>query len=230
MPPSDRAASRQPRELQPGATARPESAVSRDRPDEHEITSRGAPAAASGRTRPPEVERPRRPDRTRSSSAASPSCPGVLPRHSVDAPTQPRCVASHGLRFRNRLQGAACPPARELTERCLCLAAVAPLPAVIVWRALSPLVRRGSAPGGRWRACFVAEGVAATRSGPPDYQLAYSRRAASCRTTMRRRSVSIHLSSRSRCSALATASREEAGPGGQLVLRQGQRDQHAAFD
>jgi hypothetical protein len=43
------------------------------------------------------------PPRTRSSSAASPSCPGVLPRHSVDAPTQTRCVASHGLRFRNRL-------------------------------------------------------------------------------------------------------------------------------
>jgi hypothetical protein len=42
---------------------------------------------------------------TRSSSAASPSCPGVMPRHSVDAPTQPRCVASHGLRFRNRLMG-----------------------------------------------------------------------------------------------------------------------------
>jgi hypothetical protein len=33
------------------------------------------------------------------SSAASPSCPGVLPRHSVDAPTQPRCIASPGLRF-----------------------------------------------------------------------------------------------------------------------------------
>jgi hypothetical protein len=40
------------------------------------------------------------------SSAASPSCPGVLPRHSVDAPTQPRCIASRGLRFRNRLPGA----------------------------------------------------------------------------------------------------------------------------
>ena len=35
------------------------------------------------------------------------SCPGVLPRHSVDAPTQPPCIASHDLRFRNRLTGAA---------------------------------------------------------------------------------------------------------------------------
>jgi hypothetical protein len=34
--------------------------------------------------------------RLRSNGAASPSCPGALPRHSVDPPTQPRCVASHG--------------------------------------------------------------------------------------------------------------------------------------
>jgi hypothetical protein len=31
--------------------------------------------------------------------------PGVLPRHSVDAPTRPRCVASHGSPLRNRLPG-----------------------------------------------------------------------------------------------------------------------------
>jgi hypothetical protein len=31
----------------------------------------------------------------------------LLPRHSVDAPTQPRCVASHGLRFRNRLEDSS---------------------------------------------------------------------------------------------------------------------------
>jgi hypothetical protein len=31
----------------------------------------------------------------------------AVPRHSVDAPTQPRCVGTHGLRFRNRVTGAA---------------------------------------------------------------------------------------------------------------------------
>jgi hypothetical protein len=57
------------------------------------------------------------PHRTRSSSAASPSCPGVLPRHSVDAPPQPRCVVSHGLRFRNRLLAASRPPSMS-RSRC----------------------------------------------------------------------------------------------------------------
>jgi hypothetical protein len=56
---------------------------------------------------------------TRSRSAASPSCPGVLPRHSVDAPTQPRCVASPGLRFRNRLLATASSVTLGVSQRAM---------------------------------------------------------------------------------------------------------------
>jgi hypothetical protein len=47
------------------------------------------------------------PLRTTSSRAVSPSCPSVVHRHSMGAPT-PAAPHSHsGLRFRNRLEGAA---------------------------------------------------------------------------------------------------------------------------
>jgi hypothetical protein len=59
----------------------------------------------------------RRSPRTTSSRAVSPSCPSVVHRHSMGAPT-PAAPHSHsGLRFRNRLPAAVSVPATALSYR-----------------------------------------------------------------------------------------------------------------